>query len=275
MTPLAVNISYEPYSRSPEYVLANREFIASLPLPPKGRLLDLACGTGLLSRCARSRAPGLLSVGLDLSKDQLALARSEHGPDLLVRGRADVLPFRDAQFDACVMGNAIHILRDVPALLSGIRRVLRQGAFFAFNSSFYAGTFVPGTERFYHEWVKEALVFVQRRGIPRRREARGGAFSNRWRSPDEWVGILGEHGFGAARVSERRVVMNRSSFEMVGAYAGMAEVLLSGYPVEEASLALQASAGPALERFGAPEIPRSWLEIQVHAGQPGEDVSRR
>lgn len=265
MTPLAVNTSYEPYSRSPEYVDANREFIASLPLPSTGRLLDLACGTGLLSRCARRKAPGLVSVGLDLSRDQLALARSEGGPALLVRGRADVLPFKDAQFDACVMGNAIHILRDVEALLGGIRRVLRPGALFAFNSSFYAGTFAPGTERFYHEWVKEALLLAQRRGIPRKREARGGAFTNRWRSPREWMAALRDQGFGDAVARERVVVMTRSSFEMVGAYAGMAEVLLSGYPIEEASLALQEAAGPALERYGAAEIPRHWLEIQAVA----------
>jgi ubiquinone/menaquinone biosynthesis C-methylase UbiE len=275
MTLLAVNTSYEPYSRSPEYVEANREFIASLPLPPKGRLLDLACGTGLLSLCVRRAAPGLLSVGLDLSRDQLALARREEGPALLVRGRADVLPFRDGMFDACVMGNAIHILRDAPALLAGIRRVLRPGALFAFNSSFYAGTFVPGTERFYHEWVKEALACVQRRdralrdagspGIPRRREARGGAFSNRWRSAEEWITAMEAQGLRQPRVRERTVVMTRTSFEMVGAYAGMAEVLLSGYPVEEASAALQIAAGPALERFGAAEIPRHWLEIQATA----------
>jgi SAM-dependent methyltransferase len=178
-------------------------------------------------------------------------------------------------FDACVMGNAIHILRDAPALLAGIRRVLRPGALFAFNSSFYAGTFVPGTERFYHEWVKEALACVQRRdralreagspGIPRRREARGGAFSNRWRSAEEWITAMEAQGLRQARVRERTVVMTRTSFEMVGAYAGMAEVLLSGYPVEEASAALQIAAGPALERFGAAEIPRNWLEIQATA----------
>lgn len=275
MAPLAVNTSYEPYSKSPEYVEANREFIAALPLPATGRLLDLACGTGLLSRCARRRAPGLASVGLDLSKEQLALARSEGGPGLRVRGRADVLPFADARFDACVMGNAIHILRDVPALLRGIRRVLRPGALFAFNSSFYAGTFAPGTERFYHDWVKAALLLAQRRGVPRRREARGGAFSNRWRSAEEWSEALREHGFADVRATERVVPMTRASFEMVGAYAGMAEVLLSGYPVEEASLALQEAAGPAMERFGATEIPRHWLEIQANAVQPGEDVGRR
>jgi len=281
MSVMEVNTTYEPFSRSPEYVEANRAFVGALGLGSATRLLDLACGTGLMSECALEVRPGLSITGLDLSPEQIDLARQRLAaltprPDVrLLCGSADRLPFLDGEFDACIMGNSIHCLRDLDALLAGIRRVLRPGAVFAFNSSFYAGTFAPGTERFYHEWVKMALLRVQEKdralrargetGIPRSRPARGGAFSNRWRTPDEWAAAVGAHGFRVRDVRERTVVMTRTSFEMVGAYAGMAEVLLSGYPVREASAALQIAAGPALAAVGMERVPRLWLELAAVA----------
>lgn len=268
--------SYEPFSKSPEYLEANRAFLETLDLPAAAHLLDLACGTGVMTDAALAVRPRLRVTGIDLSRESLLLAQAAHLANgrrdvVLVRGSADVLPFPDASFDAGIMGNAIHILRDPLALAREIRRVLRPGALFAFNSSFYAGTFVPGTERFYHDWVKEALRWIQDEdralrarglpGIPRRREARGGAFTNRWRTPAEWGALLEEAGFGEVRLSERIVPMTGESFEAVGAYAGMAEVLLSGYPVASASAALQAAVAPALRSMSMTTVPRNWLEV--------------
>ncbi|MGH9749707.1 MAG: class I SAM-dependent methyltransferase [Candidatus Polarisedimenticolia bacterium] len=269
--------SYEPFSKSPEYLEANREFLKTLHLPEAAHLLDLACGTGVMTDAALAVRPRLRVTGIDLSRESLLLAQEHFAagrPDVfLVRGTADVLPFPDTTFDAGMMGNAIHILRDPLALAREIRRVLRPGAIFAFNSSFYAGTFAPGTERFYHDWVKEALRWIQEEdralrarglpGIPRRREARGGAFTNRWRTPAEWGALFEEAGFATVRLSERVVPMTGESFEAVGAYAGMAEVLLSGYPVASASAALQAAVAPALRSMSLTTVPRNWLEAVV------------
>src|SRR3954464_9616069 len=60
-----------------------------------GRVLDLACGDGpLLARLP----PG--SVGLDVSAEELAAARTRCPASPLVQGRAQALPFADASFDA-------------------------------------------------------------------------------------------------------------------------------------------------------------------------------
>ena len=47
----------------------------------------------------------------------------------------------------------------------------------------------------------------------------------------------------------------------VGAYGGFAEVLLSGYPVEVASEALQNTAKASLDLYHLDALPRKWLEI--------------
>jgi ubiquinone/menaquinone biosynthesis C-methylase UbiE len=169
------------------------------------------------------------------------------------------------------MGNAIHILPDPDALLEEIRRVLRPKGILAFNTSFYAGTYPRGTEKFYHHWLMGALGFIARRGqelkqaggpaIRRVRGTAARAFSRPWPARQEWCARLERKGFRVLAAHERTVMMDRRSFESVGAYAGLASVLLSGYPVELACEALQAAAAPAFAAIGATAVPRLWLEV--------------
>ncbi len=270
-----VDTTYEPFSREPEYVEANRGFVMSLGLERRERVLDLACGTGTVADLIYESNPTARIAGLDISRESLLLAR-EHfharaaGPDL-VEGSADRLPFRDGSFDAVVMGNSIHNLPDAGALLKEIRRVLRRGGLFAFNTSFYAGTFPPGTERFYREWLARALAAIadkqralRSRGQPEVRRRRGSAapaFSRRWNTPGDWSGLLEANGFEMRKVNERPVIMTQRSFETVGAYTGLAEVLLSGYPPRLASEALMAGVRPALDALGLTTVDRLWLEV--------------
>jgi len=50
-------------------------------------------------------------------------------------------------------------------------------------------------------------------------------------------------------------------FPEVGAYCGLAEVLMSGYPVDIASECLQEAAGRAFNNLGLTEVDRYWLEV--------------
>jgi len=65
-----------------------------------------------------------------------------------------------------------------------------------------------------------------------------------------------------AGVKRRRDgTISQRGLELVGAYGGLAEVLMSGYPVEVASECLQRAAGRAFERLGIESVPRNWLEV--------------
>lgn len=280
-----IDTSYEPFSREPEYIDLNRAFIRGLGLQPGARVLDLACGTGTLIEILLQELRGEASVvGVDLSRRSLMLAREDlgaacHGSDgrparvVLIEATADRPPVEDGAFDAVLMGNAIHCFPDLELLFSEVRRVLRPGGLFAFNSSFYAGTFVPGTEVFYDEWLKESVRWLKRRdaeerragrpGIPRKRGTVGAAFSRRWLNADEYAERLARHGLRARRLERRTVVMSRRAFETVGAYEGMAAVLLSGYPVALACEALTRSVGAGLHAAGLTEVPRYWLEMDA------------
>lgn len=296
MSDAAVSMTYEAFSAEPEYVEANRAFVQELDFEGVGRLLDLACGTALMSGLILEGRRDLDVVALDLAREQLELARArfrkkglftENGRKaganlpafLLVEGSADTLPFTADTFDAVVMGHAIHNLPDPDRLLLEIRRVLRPGGRFAFNSAFYAGTYVPGTEKFHTAWMRHALEHVMAHdrelraqalpGVTRKRGTARPAFSRRWPSPTDWKEVLERNGFGVERTQERVLEMTQRNFETVGSYGGLASVLLSGYPVDLACEALQRSVAPALSEVGMHTVAQRWLEVV--ASRPGRE----
>ena len=104
--------------------------VESQQRPP--RLLDVACGTGILLSLLHERIPSAELSGIDGSQDMLALARKrlarvlhlqlEHvvlGP----RPQID-LPFPAESFDLITCTNALHAMPDPEALLPTLHHLL-------------------------------------------------------------------------------------------------------------------------------------------------------
>lgn len=94
-------------------------------------LLDLACGTGVVSAAALAR--GMRPVGLDFSPAMLAEARRREPPLDLREGDAEAPPFADASFDAVVSNFGLHHVEHPRRALAEARRVLRPGGRLAFT----------------------------------------------------------------------------------------------------------------------------------------------
>lgn len=306
-----IDTSYEPFSREPQYIEANRAFVRGLGIQRDMQILDVACGTATMTDLMLEAAfaptgwngatpaqrlgdARMRIVGLDVSLESLRLGE-EHlarlgflkSPDFpsppgavdivdIREGSAESLSLEDASVDFAIMGNAIQLV-DRAKLFRELARVLKPGARFAFNTSFYAGTYTPGTEHVYIRWMQEALEVLRRKdmdlraqggtGIKRKRGQGGPAFSKTWWSAQEYANQAAEFGFTVETTHERTVMLNQRCFETIGAYNGLARVLLSGYPVKLASDALERAAGPTLEAVGMQEVPRYWLEMIVR--KPG------
>ena len=99
-----------------------RSTVAALALPGGARVLDLACGTGDLSRAALRL--GYCVVGADLSAGMLA-ANGAATP--LVEADGSRMPFAAAAFDGLVCGYALRNFTDLAATLAECARVLRPG----------------------------------------------------------------------------------------------------------------------------------------------------
>lgn len=97
-------------------------------LKPGYRVLDVACGTGVLSReaCAITGPKGAV-VGLDCNDGMLAVARHSSSDIEWRKGLAEEIPFPDKSFDATISQFGLMFFEDRSAALAEIWRVLRPG----------------------------------------------------------------------------------------------------------------------------------------------------
>ncbi|MBS1879384.1 MAG: class I SAM-dependent methyltransferase [Actinobacteria bacterium] len=110
-----------------------RAAVAAVGAAPEDRVLDVACGTGLVSAALVGRW-GCRVVGLDQSAAMLARARAriEADPALaarisLVEGEAERLPFGDGEFDHLTFTYLLRYVDDPAATLRELGRVVKPG----------------------------------------------------------------------------------------------------------------------------------------------------
>jgi ubiquinone/menaquinone biosynthesis C-methylase UbiE len=98
---------------------------------PNDRILDLACGTGVVARLAAERLRDGRVAGLDINAGMLALARSTpqtSGPAIAWHeGSALDMPFPDADFDLVLCQLGLQFFPQRPVAVAEIARVLAPG----------------------------------------------------------------------------------------------------------------------------------------------------
>jgi ubiquinone/menaquinone biosynthesis C-methylase UbiE len=113
------------------------DFVRRLPERIDGDVLEVACGTGVVTRRLRARLdPAVRLVATDLSSDMVAYARRKLGEPAGVEWReadAVALPFPDGSFGAVVCQLGMMFVPDKAAAMREARRVLAAGGLFAFN----------------------------------------------------------------------------------------------------------------------------------------------
>ncbi len=97
-------------------------------LQPGQRVLDVACGTGVLARAAAERVrPTGSVVGLDINPGMLAVAGKKAPAIEWKQGQAEALPFEDGSFDAVISQFGLMFFQDRSAAIREMGRVLRPG----------------------------------------------------------------------------------------------------------------------------------------------------
>lgn len=91
------------------------------------RVLDVACGTGVLARTVAERIGPQGVVGLDLNEGMLEVAKRQAPEISWQQGRAEALPFDNGSFDKVVSQFGLMFFHDRVAALCEMQRVLKPG----------------------------------------------------------------------------------------------------------------------------------------------------
>jgi ubiquinone/menaquinone biosynthesis C-methylase UbiE len=107
------------------------DLVARAALTPGERVIDLACGTGVVARLAATRVGrGGAVTGVDVNPGMLEVARVSAPVDATFDWReasADALPFPDGSFDVAFCQLGLQFFADRVAALRELRRVLAPG----------------------------------------------------------------------------------------------------------------------------------------------------
>lgn len=109
---------------------------ALVPADPGGDVLEIACGTGLVTRELRDRlSPARRLVASDLSRAMIDFARAKVPSPAIEWREADAmkLPLRDGEFAAVVCALGFMFVPDKPAAFREARRVLGDGGMLYFS----------------------------------------------------------------------------------------------------------------------------------------------
>src|SRR5262245_35930061 len=99
------------------------ELVRSLGLPRGSQILDVAAGTGSITRSLTAR--GYRVVALDQSPEMLAMLDGPETPRVLAT--AEQLPLADGVVDGVTSGYLLRYVADLPDAIGELARVVRPG----------------------------------------------------------------------------------------------------------------------------------------------------
>ncbi len=132
--------------------------IDHMSLRADSRVLDVGCGSGWASRLMAERVPLGHVVGLDISDEMIALARSTSSQFTNITfdvGSAEHLDYQTGQFSHAFSMESIYYYSDMEVALKEICRVLASGGVFVAVVDLYQEN-QPS-----HQWIEQLNVPVQ------------------------------------------------------------------------------------------------------------------
>jgi ubiquinone/menaquinone biosynthesis C-methylase UbiE len=274
----AEDFSYEPFTRHTFYIEINRALVrhALAHLPPSTqerplRIVDLACGTGMISELAIQELRHLKRsteiIAIDSSAKGLACAAQRLAGASVTFIQSDLAEFNHAieQADLIFFCNAIHLIPQKAALLARIFSLLSPGGLLACNTTFFDGAYAAGTEGYYRLSIRRAMEFLRREhpGVRPSRQERATAME--WLSADGYTHLLEGAGFQLLAGTLQNAAMPLQAWQDIGSYAEFIEGALPGIPLALGALALRVAAERVFHEMNLSSIPRTWLQLIARA----------
>lgn len=143
-----------------------KKLISDAALQSGERVLDVGCGTGVVTRLAAERVgPEGMVAGLDINPGMIAVAKASTSDDLAIewrQGIAEDLPYDDDSFDVVLCQLSPQFVPDRGRALSEMHRVLAPGGRLLLNVVGPADPiFASLADAMAHHVAPDAARFVQ------------------------------------------------------------------------------------------------------------------
>ena len=256
------------FARHPFFIEVNRWLVERVALLGSS-IVDLACGPGTITELilASARERGRVFIyAVDPSIAELDRARRRITSNVVrfIQGGAENLSRLVPQVDVVIFCNAIHLVKDKNRALTEIRKVLGPGGTLAFNTTYFKGCYVPGTERFWRYWLLRAAQYLRDRGISVLRADR--SESLQWVTAEEYSELVTAAGFVDPSWRLHEVVLSPESLEDIGQFALFVQGALPRVPLALGADALAQAVRPAMRDAKiVGGVPRFWLQFIARA----------
>jgi ubiquinone/menaquinone biosynthesis C-methylase UbiE len=216
----------ETRGADPRQQAMRRTFLADVAFPPGAEVLEVGCGTGVLTRVLAALPAVERVVGVDIADALLDRAR-ELAPDIeFAQADARSLPFADERFDVVVFDSTFSHVPEPERAVAEAFRVLRpEGLLAAFDGD-YATATVALAE---HDPLQTCVDAMMANSVTDRRIMR--------RLP----AILGQHGFELGQTRSHGFVETGEGGYMLSVIDRGAD-MLAGTIGDELAAALKAEA---------------------------------
>ena len=257
--------SFSTFSKNEFYSQLNARLVDMAEVGSDLRVVDLACGTGgvtrlILERINRTR--DTVVIALDHSQTALKAAMedlkdiSDNAVRYVQSGVENVSEAVKDSVDTVVFCNAIHYLPDKDRVVHDISAALRTGGKFAFNTSFYEGGQHEESSAFYSKWMFKAIRILRKEyGLKPNRAVK--VESRRQLTPEEYSNLLERNGLTILKQKVDTVQVPIEGWLDISTFSDFIAGTMPGVPMNEASAALQ----EGIRQLNVTHVPRKWLDI--------------
>jgi len=260
--------SYRPFASQGFYQVVNRQLVDMVDFQPGQRVVDLACGTGAVTRLIMERLKGArdsLVIAIDMSATAIREAMAQLGSVKevaleFIHSRAEQLSLIvKERVDGVVFCNGIHLVPDKEELMGEVAATLRPGGTFAFNTTFFHGSVPQESEQFYRRWMSKSIRSLKaNHGIMPTHEKVAARIQL---TAEQYEDLLLQSGFSIERKDLCPAPMDLEGFLAISQYEAFIEGAMPGVPLELGSQALQTGARLAFEELQLKDVPRNWLTV--------------
>jgi ubiquinone/menaquinone biosynthesis C-methylase UbiE len=265
---LAQDHSFKAFSAQPFFRQVNTWLVERASLSDGPRVVDVACGSGLVTELILERIRGArdaLVVALDMSAEALKDARERVAGAVdsaveFVEGRAEELStLVKRRMDTVVFCNGIHYVEDKRHVFHEVHNTLRPGGRFAFNTTFFAGAELPETLPFYRRWMIKSLRLLKTRygSSPDRTKVQ----ARRQLTPEQYIEALQAEDFSVELQELLPATLPEQGWLDISSYSDFAQGTLPGIPVDQASEVLCEALRQTFAEMGLTEVKRNWLSV--------------